>query len=245
MKCRNYAHRGFSGAYPENTMLAFEQALKAGCEGIEFDVHLSRDGEVVILHDETVDRTSHQSGTVKDMTYAELQQVDVSYRFGGQYGVQRIPTLREYFELVQERDIVTNLELKTGVYEYPGIEAAVYEQIRAYHMEKKVVISSFNHHSVLRMKALAPELACGFLSDTWILDVGDYVESYGVEAYHPEFHMLTVKALADLKAHSIQINTWTVNQPEDIRHMIALGVDGIISNYPDRVAELLKEANLR
>lgn len=245
MKCRNYGHRGFSGAYPENTMLAFEKALEAGCEGIEFDVHLTRDGELVIIHDETIDRTSNQTGKVRDMTYEELCQVDFSYRFVGQFGFQKIPTLREYFALVQGRDIVTNIELKTGVYEYPGIEQAVFDLIQEYHMEDKVIISSFNHHSVLRMKEIAPELPCGFLSETWILDIGNYVESYGVEAYHPQFHMLTDEETANLKAHHIQINTWTVNEPEDIQHMIDLGVDGIISNYPDRVAAMLKKANLR
>lgn len=245
MECRNYAHRGFSGAYPENTMLAFRKALDAGCEGIEFDVQLTKDGEVVIIHDETIDRTCSSTGRVRDMTYQELCQLDFHGRFPGVFPFQRIPTLREYFELVKDRDILSNIELKTGVYEYPGIEQKVYALIREYQMEKKVVISSFNHHSVLRMKALDPSLVCGFLSETWILEVGAYVASHGAEAYHPDFHMLTDPETADLKAHGIQINTWTVNEPEDIQHMIRLRVDGIISNYPDRVANELKAAGLR
>lgn len=245
MKCRNYGHRGFSGAYPENTMLAFEKALEAGCEGMEFDVHLTRDGELVIIHDEAIDRTSNRTGLVRDMTYEELCQVDFSYQYAGQFGFQKIPTLREYFELVKDRDIRSNIELKTGVYEYPGIEQAVYALIQEYHMEDKVIISSFNHHSILRMKALAPQLTCGFLSETWILDVGEYVHSHGVEAYHPQFAMLTDEETADLKAHGVQINTWTVNEEADILHMIHLGVDGIISNYPDRVAALLRQEGLR
>ncbi len=245
MKCRNYAHRGFSGSYPENTMLAFEKALEAGCEGMEFDVHLTRDGQVVIIHDETIDRTSGQTGWVKDMTYEKLCQVDFSYKFKGLVEFQRIPTLREYFELVQDRDILSNIELKTGVWEYPGIEQAVYDLIREYHMEQKVCISSFNHHSVMRMKAIDPSLMCGFLSETWILDAGAYVRDHGVEAYHPHFKMLTEPELADLKAHGCQINTWTVNEDADIDWMIRSEVDGIISNHPDRVAAHLKAAGLR
>ena len=245
MKCRNYAHRGFSGSYPENTMLAFEKALEAGCEGIELDVQRTRDGELVIIHDEAIDRTSNKSGLVKDMTYEELTKVDFSYRYQGQYGFQKIPTLREYLTLVQSRDIVTNIELKTGVYEYLGIEHQVYDLIREFHMEDKVIISSFNHHSVLRMKAIAPQLRYGFLSETWILDAGSYVASHGVEAYHPQFHMLTAAETADLKAHGIAINTWTVNEEMDIRAMIDIGVDGIISNHPDRVATLLRETGMR
>ena len=245
MICRNFAHRGFSGNYPENTMLAFRKALEAGCEGMEFDVHLTKDGELVILHDEAIDRTSGQHGLVKDMTYEELCRVDFSYRYAELVPFQRIPTLREYFELVKDLDIRSNIELKTGVYEYPGIEQAVYDLIREYHMEDKVIISSFNHHSVMRMKAIDPRIPCGFLSETWILDVGSYVEGHQVEAYHPQFAMLTDAETADLKAHGREINTWTVNTPQDIREMIRLQVDGIISNFPDRVNQELKAAGLR
>ena len=247
MKCRNFGHRGFSGMYPENTLLAFEKALEAGCEGMEFDVHLTRDGQLVIIHDEAIDRTSDQTGLVKDRTYEELCRVNFAYpaKFGDKFPFQRIPTLREYFELVKEREILSNIELKTGVYEYPGIEQAVWELIQEYHLEDRIIVSSFNHHSVLRMKAIAPSLPCGFLSETWILDAGSYVQSHGVEAYHPQFHMLTEPEVADLRAHGVQMNTWTVNEIPDIQEMIRIGVDGIISNYPDRVGQQLKAAGLR
>ncbi len=245
MKCRNYGHRGFSGCYPENTMLAFKKALEAGCEGIELDVHLTKDNHLVIIHDEKIDRTSDQSGLVKDMTYEELCKVDFSYKYAGQFGFQKIPTLREYFEFVKDKDIITNIELKTGVYEYPGIEKAVYDMICEFGLQKKVVISSFNHNSVMRMKALAPDLECGFLTETWILDAGSYVSTHKIEAYHPDFHMLTEKETADLKEHHVKINTWTVNEEKDILDMIQKEVDGIISNYPNRVAVLLKQTGLR
>ena len=245
MRCRNFGHRGFSGCYPENTMLAFEKALEAGCEGMEFDVHLTRDGQVVIIHDETVDRTSNGSGWVKDMTYAQLCRLDFSYRWAGQLPFQRIPTLREYFALVKDLDILSNIELKTGVWEYPGIEQKVWDLIREFSLEDRVIVSSFNHNSILRMKALAPSLPCGFLTETWILEPGSYVSSHGVEAYHPQFYMVTPEQAADLKAHGVRINTWTVNEEADIRRMIRLDVDGIIGNYPDRVARILKETGLR
>ena len=245
MLCRNFAHRGFSGNYPENTMLSFQKALEAGCEGMEFDVHLTKDGQLVIVHDERIDRTSDRQGFVKDLTYQELSQADFSYQWKGQVPFQRIPTLREYFELVRDRDILNNIELKTGVFEYTGIEQAVYDLIKEYHLEDRVIISSFNHHSVMRMKAIDPAIPCGFLAETWILDAGTYVESHGIEAYHPAFYMLTNSETADMKAHGRQINTWTVNEPAYIRHMIRLQVDGIISNYPDRVKKELEAAGLR
>ena len=122
---KNFAHRGFSGKYPENTMLAFEKAIEAGADGIENDVHLTKDGVPVIIHDELVDRTTNGKGYVKDYTYEELSKLDASYIFP-EYGVLHIPTLREYMELVKDKDIITNIELKTGVFEYPGIEEKVY-----------------------------------------------------------------------------------------------------------------------
>ena len=245
MKCRNFSHRGYSGAYPENTMLAFEKALEAGCEGMEFDVHFSKDHELVIIHDERVDRTGDTTGWVKDKTYEELCQIDFAYKWKGQVPFQRIPTLREYFELVKDRDIISNIELKTGVFEYEGIEQAVYDLVREYHMEDKIIVSSFNHNSVMRVKAIDPKIRCGFLSETWILGTGAYVQRHGIEAYHPEFHMLTPAETADLRAHGVEINTWTVNEVEDIQTMIAIGAEGIISNWPERVNECLRKAGLR
>ena len=247
MKCRNFAHRGFSGMYPENTMLAFEKALEAGCEGIEFDVHFTKDKVLVICHDERIDRTSDSCGLIRDMTYEELCRVNFNYpgKFDGKFPFQRIPTLREYFQLVKDKHILSNIELKTGVFEYDGIEKAVYDMIREFGLQDEVVISSFNHHSVMRMKQIDPKLYCGFLAETWILDVASYIKDHQVEAYHPQFRMLTPAEVADLKAHQVKINTWTVNEVEDIRQMIAIGVDGIISNFPDRVGAELKAAGLR
>ena len=106
---RNFAHRGYSGKYPENTMLAFRKAVEAGADGIELDVQLTRDGEPVIIHDELVDRTTDGTGRVKDFTLAELQALDASYIYTGQYGRNPIPTLREYCELVKDLPIVTNI----------------------------------------------------------------------------------------------------------------------------------------
>lgn len=245
MECRNFAHRGFSGQYPENTMIAFEKALEAGCEGIEMDVHLTKDNELVIIHDEKTDRTSNITGYVKDMTYEELSKADFSYIYRDKVGSCRIPTLKEYFDLVKDKDIITNIELKTGIFEYIGIENAVYNMIKEYKLEDRILISSFNHNSVMRMKNIAPELKYGFLSETWILNTGEYLNTYNIEAYHPDFHMLTDTEVHDLREHNIKINTWTVNEPDDIQHMIDIRAEGIISNYPDRVKTLLEKNELR
>lgn len=241
-RVKNFGHRGFSGLYPENTLLAFSKAIEVGCDGIELDVHLTKDGELVIIHDERVDRTCNNgTGFVRDYTLKELKGMDVSFRFKDQCGLQEIPTLREYFDLVKDTGIVTNIELKTGIFEYPGIERKVYDMIMEYGLKDRIIISSFNHYSVMRMKELDAVMKCGFLTESWLIDAGRYVKEAGVECFHPIFWNLTQELTAGIKAHGIEINTWTVNDEADIRRMIERGVTSIIGNHPDRIGRVIKE----
>lgn len=243
---KNFAHRGFSGMYPENTLLAFKKACETpGCNGIEMDVQLTKDGECVIIHDEKLDRTCHNgTGFVKDYTYEEVKTFDVSYIFADQYGPQGIPSLREYFDLVKDYDIVTNIELKTSIFEYPGIEQKVLDIIEEYGMKDRVIISSFNHYTVKRIKELCPDMKCGLLTESWLLNVGAYLKNAGMECFHPCFYSLDEEVVADIKAQNVAINTWTVNEEEDIRYMVQLGVDSIIGNYPDRISKVIAEEKL-
>ena len=236
---KNFAHRGFSGKYPENTMLAFRKAVEAGADGIELDVQLSKDGVPVVIHDETVDRTTDGTGCVRDLTLAELQALDASAGFAGVYGVNRIPTLREYLEFARKAPIVTNIEMKTGVFEYPGIEGKVCALLREFGLENRVIISSFNHFTILRMREMMPGLKYGFLSETWIIDAGKYCHAQGVPCYHPLFRNLTGEVVAELKQYGLEINTYTVNTPEDVRDLAAKGVDIVIGNFPDMTRETL------
>ena len=238
---KNFAHRGFSGKYPENTLLAFQKAIEAGADGAELDVQLTKDGEVVIIHDETIDRTTDGKGYVVDYTYDELSKFDASYIYRGQMGFNKIPTLREYFELVKDLDFITNIELKTGINEYLGIEEKVYDLIKEFKLEKKVIISSFNHFSVLRMKKIAPELKYGFLSEDWIINAGAYTASHDVQCYHPRFNNLIPEVVEELKKNGLEINTWTVNKEEDIRDLINKKIDILIGNYPNLIKQIINE----
>lgn len=237
---KNFAHRGYSGKYPENTLLAFEKAIEAGADGIELDVQLSRDGQLVIVHDETLDRTTDGKGCVKDYTLDELKRLDASYMYGGSMGVNRIPTLEEYCKLVQDLPIITNIELKTGIFTYPGIEQKTFNCIQQFGLQDRVILSSFNHYSILRMREIAPALKYGFLSETWIIDAGAYVAGQGVQCYHPQFRSLTPEAIAELKQHGIEINTYTVNTEEDVTYLANYGIDAVIGNYPEMAGSVLK-----
>ncbi|MBQ6480134.1 MAG: glycerophosphodiester phosphodiesterase [Anaerolineaceae bacterium] len=228
-------HRGYSGNYPENTMLAFQKAMEAGADGIELDVQFSKDGRLVIIHDETLDRTTTGKGWVRDHTLEELKSLDASFKFTGQYGVNQIPTLCEVLDYMKDKDAVTNIELKTGVFEYEGIEEAVLNCVRKHNLSDKVIISSFNHYSILRMRKLAPELKCGLLTDCWLINAGKYVHDLDVPCYHPAFRNLTPEITKEIKQYGLEINTWTVNTLEDFKNLESLGVDIAIGNYPELI----------
>lgn len=228
-------HRGYSGNYPENTMLAFQKAMEAGADGIELDVQFSKDGRLVIIHDETLDRTTTGKGWVRDHTLEELKSLDASFKFTGQYGVNQIPTLCEVLDYMKDKDAVTNIELKTGVFEYEGIEEAVLNCVRKHNLSDKVIISSFNHYSILRMRKLASELKCGLLTDCWLINAGKYVHELDVPCYHPAFRNLTPEITKEIKQYGLEINTWTVNTLEDFKNLESLGVDVAIGNYPELI----------
>ena len=235
-----FAHRGFSGKYPENTMLAFEKAVEIGVDGIELDVHLTKDNEIVIIHDEDIKRTTDGEGLVKDMTLEELRKFDASATFRGQYGFCGIPTLREYFELVKDTPIITNIELKTGVYEYHTIEQRVIDMVREFGLSEKIIFSSFNHFTVKRCEEIAPEIKRGFLTGDWLYDFGKYTAERNVQCCHPWHVSLSEDVIKEMHDAGCEINTWTVNEYEDIKKLSAWGVDSLIGNFPDRMIEVLR-----
>lgn len=121
MKTKVWAHRGASGYMPENTLPSFQKAVELGADGVELDIQLSKDGEIVVCHDEMVDRTSNAKGWLKDYTLAELKEMDFSYQFK-ELGKVSIPTMKEVFELLKPTNLIINIELKTGIFDYEGIE---------------------------------------------------------------------------------------------------------------------------
>lgn len=237
---KNIAHRGFSSKYPENTMLAFEKALQAGCDGIELDAHISKDGELVIIHDENIARTTNGKGLVKDYTIQELKQFDASAEFVGVYGFNPIPTLNEYFSYIKDKNIITNIELKNGIILYDGIEKQIIDMADKYNLLDKIILSSFNHYSLLKCKKINPKVKCGFLVGCWMHNVGNYTKSHSVEYIHPRYQNLTDKVLSEIKNNNIGINTWTVNSVDVMKDIIAKDVNGIITNRPDLLNNLLK-----
>ncbi len=238
-------HRGASGYAPENTLEAFELAAVMGAYGVELDAHLTRDDVIVVTHDETIDRCSEGHGRVMDYTLAELK----SLRFNKthpEYRDARIPTLKEVFQLLKPLGLMINIELKNSEIDYPDLERKVIELAAKEFDMDRVIFSSFNHYSMLKVKKLDPAIKCGLLYDGTLVRPWDYARTLGMDALHPMYTELLIPGGECAEAHklSLQVNPWTVNREEDLRAVIKAGADHIITNYPDRALEILNEGAL-
>lgn len=233
-----FAHRGFSGEYPENTMLAFKKAAETGCEGIELDVQLTKDLVPVIIHDERIDRISSGRGRVCDYTFDELRSFSFGYpdKFGDKFSDEKIPCLEEYLEWLAEEasQIITNIELKNSVYYYGGMEQMVIDMVRKYNLLERVIISSFNNASVLKCKEMEASLKTGFLLEGAIGNPGVYTREFGVDYYHPSMEFLTEEHVKNCSENGIGVNVWTVNEKDEFLKMKKWGVSLVFTNYPDR-----------
>lgn len=240
---RAIAHRGFSSQYPENSMLAFEKAIEIGADGAEFDVQLSRDGVPIVFHDESLLRITGTDALVADLRLEELRAFDISYRFRGQCQPQRIPTLEEYFQLVAQHDFLSIVELKTAFNEYPGIEEKVIALIHAYDLTERVIISSFNHYSLLRSRALAPALPHAILYECRIAEPQRYAKALGMQYLHPYYQFLNDEELQKYESAGIRTNPWTVDEEPDMRYLLGQqNVFAIMSNKPDLLMAIRDEA---
>lgn len=236
-----FAHRGFSGYYPENTMLAFQKvAEETVADGIELDIQLTKDGEIVIMHDEMLDRTTNSSGWLKDHTLEELKMLSVGVNVKGFFPRQTIPTLREYFTWLKTTKLITNIELKTSYFEYEGIEEKLIAMVKEFGLEDQIWYSSFNHYTVARIKKLMPEAKCGLLTDTWLMNIGEYAASQGAASVNARTYFCAKEGVAaDLHAHNIALQAWTPNDAEMMQELVDAGVDVLITNYPDIAAKVL------
>ena len=236
------AHRGFSGLYPENTMLAFKKAIEVGADGIELDVHLSKDGHVMIIHDEALKRTAGVNGVVSDYTRAELEKISAGKTKNDEFGFTPIPSLEEYLDFMSKhRDKVTNIELKTAPVYYPEIEEKTLELVRRYDLENNIIYSSFNWLSIERMQRLNTLSKTGLLfSGMKLYNQAHIIKALGINYFHPDFNDLTDDIVKSYLENKVGLNVWTVNEIEDMKVCLSWNIDGLITNYPDRALSIVR-----
>jgi glycerophosphoryl diester phosphodiesterase len=225
------AHRGASAHAPENTIAAFQLALEQGADGIELDVMLSKDGHLVVIHDDTVDRTTDGKGYVREMTLEELKSLDAGEG-------QSIPTLDEVFKAFGGR-LIINVELKNYTSVFDGLPIETAKLVKKHQLGESVIVSSFNPFNLPRFHARMPEVDLGLLTQPntakkWVWRLFKY------DALHPHFSDVDQVLVAALHSRNRKVNVWTVDEPSEIQRLAALEVDSIITNDPKAAREVLE-----
>lgn len=221
-------HRGARGYEPENTLISFQKALDLGVDGIELDVHLSKDGVVVVIHDETVDRTTDGIGAIHDLAVAKIKKLRTDKN-------QQIPTLTEVLDLIDKR-VFVNIELKGK-----GTSKPVVQLVEKYIAENDwsysdFIISSFDWDLLEEVVALNPKIPIAVLTETTVEEALAFAKKIKAMAINPDYTLLSPENSKQLKGEGFQIFPWTVNEFDAITKMKSYGVDGIISDYPDRIS---------
>ncbi len=234
----NYAHRGASAVAPENTLAAFMEALNQGADGIECDIQITRDGIPVVIHDESLARTTNGFGLVSQHTFAELQALDAGSWFHMKYAGSKIPALEEVLHWIGTNNLRLNIELKPSLDETKKLEQRVLSLIHHYKMNERTVISSYDArllHSIRKISKLVETAYIHFFfNEPW-----DAAKSVGARAIHFFYPLVTEDTIQQAKAHHMEIVPYTVDEWSDISRMLRYDIQGIITNYPNRVRKFL------
>lgn len=229
-----FAHRGASARHPENTLAAFRAAIQLGADGIELDAQLTRDQEVVVFHDPSLERTTNGTGLVREHTFAELSLLSAGSWMHPRFASCRIPHLREVLTLVKPTRLQVIVELKNFLVPQPDLEARVIQLLRMHDMEHRTIISSFNFNSLLQVKKLAPAVRTALLYFGHLREPWELARQYQTDQLHVPKEEITPALIKQSHRHGLEVMGWTVNRPETMLHFGKLGIDGIITNYPLR-----------
>lgn len=227
-----WAHRGACAYAPENTLESFALAVEMKADGVETDVHFSKDGKIMVLHDEKIDRTSNGQGLVTDYTEEQLKFFDFGWKFKKAYSDTKIPTLDEMYSLLKPSNLTINVEIKSAD---PAMPAALYETAKKFGMTDRIIYSSFNHMQLSRMLAVDPDAYVAPLYGFNMLNAWLYCENMNAKATHPRFDQIALFPEYVEKCHErgIRVHPWTCDDTALIRQLAAAGCDAVITNAPD------------
>lgn len=226
-KILNIGHRGAKGHEPENTLPSFQKALDLNVDVIELDVHVCKTGELIVIHDFTVDRTTNGSGTVSELTLSEIKALRINDHI-------EVPTLEEVLELVGKKCLI-NIELKGRHTAKP-----VSHLIEKYILEKEYkyedfIVSSFQREELEMMYLINPKVHLGVLSQASVTQALEWATAFSAKAIHPHFSLLTEENVQKTQEQGFKIYTWTINETEDIERIKTYNIDGIITDFPERI----------
>ncbi|ARV43562.1 glycerophosphodiester phosphodiesterase [Bacillus inaquosorum] len=237
-----FAHRGASGQFPENTMLAFEKGIEAGADGIELDVQLTKDGRIVVIHDERLDRTTSLKGFVKDTAYDVIKTANAAANHNQMDNDIKVPLLEDVLSWAEKKNFLINIELKNSVIRYEGMEEKVLKAVKRFNIEERIILSTFNHESLALCARLAPHIERAALTSDVLYQADRYITSIPASGYHPKLNSPATadKVLKKMRNSSIKVRPYTVNRPEDMKRLFEAGADGIFTDFPAKALALLK-----
>lgn len=236
MHTQIWAHRGSSHTYIENSMAAFRQAVADGADGVELDVQRTKDGRLVVFHDENLKRLTRLNKCLWEVSWEEIQTLTLGDTS------ENIPSLEEVLDLFKKTDITVNIELKNSLYLYRGMEQEVFDLVADFEMENQVLYSSFNHESMKQMAELAGGEHCAILTSDIQVAPWDYMKSVGVQSYHPMINSMQQRDLIqNLRKNGFKVNVWTADHPAHIYAALLIDVDAVITNEPKRAVELRQQ----
>ena len=237
------AHRGFSGDAPENTLAAFRKAIDTGSDMMELDVRFSKDAQMVVIHDDTLDRTTNGRGKVSDYTLKELKQLDAGSWFAPQISSEQIPTLKEVLELAKGK-IPVNIEIKDdsrGQYKITDLADRALQEVKKAGMAEGVIFSSFYPSSLQRIKERDPRMWVALLYHRDWQSLGEVTGGRAFSVVNLRHSFLTREKIRRIHQEGMKVNTYTVNSEEEMEKFIGWGIDGIITNHPDKLIQILKK----
>jgi glycerophosphoryl diester phosphodiesterase len=240
------AHRGYTAAYPENTMKAFTEASNAGADGLELDVQMTKDGELVVIHDEKVDRTTNGTGMVKDFNVKDLRRLDARYNHKTLTKKEPIPLLEEVFEwMAGKTDLICNIELKNSIVPYEGMEEKVIALVRDYNLADRIIISSFNHYSIVYSYRVAPEIEIAPLLSEGLYMPWIYAQSIRAKGFHPHWRAAPDEIVKAALDSGIEVRPYTVNKEVEMERLLKVNCSALITDDPAkaiRIRNKIKQA---
>jgi len=239
-----YAHRGASKVAPENTMSAFELAYDMKADGLELDVQLTKDGHVVVVHDDTVDRTSNGKGVVEELYYDDLKKLDFGSWKDNQYVGESIPLLKDICKFVKDKNMLLNIEIKPTM-KSSEIEEKVIDICKSFDVVDLVVVSSFNHYCLKSIKKQCKEIDTAILYQSGIIKAGRYARhTVKADGIHPHKHAIVAECVRSAVKNGIKIRPWTVDNVNLFKKLAKVKyITGVITNKPDAMINALDEMN--
>lgn len=234
------SHRGGANRYPENTLAGFRRTVEIGADGVEFDVHRCSSGELVVIHDDDLQRTTNGVGLVKEASYSEIERLSAGKWFAPEFAGEHVPLLSEVLEVLDDK-ILINIEVKNTPIGYPGIEHDLLEALDGYKHRANVVVSSFDHHFLRRLHGLDNSISIAVLAAAMLDNPAEYASRFDAKYYINAFDCLLPEAVQEAQEAGLFVGVWTLNHPRDWAEAVRFGVDGIYTDDPEALQDWLSK----